>query len=65
MGTQYLFATKLQTVRRILGMNGYSGTAGRAYTWGVHGTKVAQKIIDYMYENATVYLDRERGEMPW
>lgn len=50
----------LQTIRKILGMNGYLGTAGRAYFWGVHGTKVTQKIIDYMYGNATVYLDRKK-----
>ncbi|MHA2281527.1 MAG: hypothetical protein ACXAC5_11790 [Promethearchaeota archaeon] len=40
--------------------NGWWGVAGQAFRWEVHGNKITQRVIDYMYNNATIYLDRKK-----
>lgn len=49
----------LETLRKKLNAKGYFSTAGRAFHWGVHGNVITKKIIDYMYADATIWLDRK------
>lgn len=50
----------LNVLRDIFQAKGYFSTAGRAFHWGVHGNIITQKIIDYMYKDATIWLDRKK-----
>lgn len=50
----------LEELRGVLNAKGHFSVTGRAFDWGVHGNKITQRIIDYMYKNATIWLDRKK-----
>lgn len=50
----------LDTLQRILGTNNKYTQHGRAYSLSVNGNKKSGVIFQWMYKNATVFLDRKK-----